>query len=104
MDLNRIYGLSFSMRIFKAHRKMLQDYLNNESEKVRTAAKEVLDELSEMRKMRQIELEYEDRMGLDPCNDDYLEYLEDQRLEEIEDVRIDNYEVEYEDEDEELPF
>jgi uncharacterized protein (DUF885 family) len=104
MDLNRIYGLSFSMRISKAHRKMLQDYLNNESEKVRTAAKEVLDELSEMRRMRQIELEYEDRMGLDPCNDDYLEYLEDQRLEEIEDVRIDNYEVEYEDEDEELPF
>ena len=100
MDLNRIYGLSFYMRISKAHRKMLQDYLNNESEKVRLAAKEVLDELSEMRRIRETEFEFEDRMGLDPCNDEFLEYLEDQRLEEIEDVRKDNDD----DEDEELPF
>ena len=98
MDLDRIYGLSCYMRISKEHRKMLQDYLNNDSEKVKLAAKGVLDELSEMRRIRATEFEFEDRMGLDPCNDEFLEYLEDQRLEEIEDVRKVN------DEDEELPF
>ncbi len=92
------------MRISKAHRKMLQDYLNSKSEKVRLAAKEVFDELSEMRRIRQTQFEYKDMIRLDPCNAEFLEYLEDQGLEEIEDAGKDNDEAEYEDEDEELPF
>lgn len=102
MVLNRIYGLNRYSYLSKVNKLMLQNYLKSGSEKVRLAAKEMLDEFAEIARLIKMDKEsYEEESGIDPGNDEFLEnedYLSNlHKLEDEEGFNIDG-------DGEELPF
>lgn len=105
-DINRIYNLYRFPNLSKSNRKMLERYLDNKSEKVREVAKAMIDEFSEVaRLIRMADEEYEEMMGIDPGNDEFLDDDEDDVY--MEDLhKIDGHFDWYSDEeyDDELPF
>lgn len=102
MVLNRIYGLNRYSYLSKVNKLMLQNYLKSGSEKVRLAAKEMLDESAEIARLIRMDKEsYEEEYGIDPGSDEFLEndeYFSDvHKFEGEEEFGIDG-------DDEELPF
>jgi hypothetical protein len=74
MVLNRIYGLYRYSYLSKVNKLKLQNYLKSGSEKVRSAAKEMLDEFTEIARLIRMDKEsYEKEHGIDPGNDEFLE-------------------------------
>ncbi len=100
IELNKIYKFCSYMNLSKANRKILQNYLHNESERIRMAAKEVLDKCTQIQKISEMEREYEEITGLDSSYQ-YDEYLEDLRIEkEANDIEVDYFTVD----GDEIPF
>ena len=99
MVLNRIYGLYRYSYLSKVNKLMLQNYLKSGSEKVRLAAKEMLDKFAEIARLIRMDKEsYEEEPGIDPGSDEFLE--DDHCFSDL-------YKVEGEwefDDDDELPF
>lgn len=106
-DINRIYSLYRFPNLSKANMKMLERYLGNKSEKVREVAKAMIDEFSEVARLIRIaDEEYEEMIGIDPENDEFLDdnYEDDVYMEDLEktDGHFECYP--YEEYDDELPF
>lgn len=104
IDLNRIYGLFGYSNLSKVNKLMLQNYLKSGSEKVRLAAKGMLDEFSKTaRFMRTKDEEYEEMLEMDIENDEFSDDYEDD--DSIEDLhRIDGDLDLFSDTNDELPF
>ena len=103
-DLDKIYGLYGDSNLFKTNNLMLNNFLKSESEKVRLAAKEKLEEFYNFSIQRKIEEEYEEKVGLDTENDEYFDD-EDGDIEDL--CRIDgDFDFDYSliEDDDELPF
>ena len=80
IDLNRIYELYSYSNLSKVNKLLLQNYLRSGSEKVRLASKEMLDGVYNKSIQIKMDEEYEDMMGIDIGNDEYLDdddYIED---------------------------
>ncbi len=60
--LNDIYSILYNRKLSKNNRKMLQDYLNDKSEKVRKHAQDAIDECNEYISLMEQENEYELKM------------------------------------------
>ena len=102
-DIGRIYGLYRYVNLSKANRQMLENYLCNKSEKVRSVAKKMIDEFEE--KARNIRLNkelYEEEFDIDPWNDEFLDDDEDNG--DFDDLHKIYGQVEFDIDDGDLPF
>lgn len=106
-DINRIYGLYRYTYLSKANRLMLEGYLKNKSEKVRLAAKSMMDEFSEtarfIREDEELcEAAYEKMEGKDTGNNELIDdEIDEDSLEDL--YRLEN-KLKFDIEDDELPF
>ena len=104
-DIGRIYGLYRYMYLSKANRQMLESYLCNKSEKVRSVAKKMIDEFEETaRNIRLDEELYEEEFCIDPGIDEFLD--DDQEDSDLNDLHkiYGQSEFDIDGDDEDLPF
>jgi hypothetical protein len=111
--VNNIAKISVLEDFSKNNRAMLQSYLNDKSEKIRVEARFALDKYNELmierRLQRKLEEEYEEKMGIDPWDDEFWEEDDEEIEMSLQDLDKldgnDNNECWLEDEDnDELPF
>ena len=106
-DINRIYGLYRYTYLTKANRLMLEGYSKDKSDKVRSAAKSMIDEFSETARFNiedeeLYEVVYENMEGKDLENNELFDdEVDEDSLEDL--YRLDN-KLEFDIEDDELPF
>ncbi len=92
MDVNRIYSLYKYSNLSKSNRLMLEKYLSNQSEKVRLAAKEMLDEFKTERNKEHEEL-YEEIEEMVPGSNESLKdnkncFGDIKKLDEMDDIKL----------------